>query len=188
MVALLELWLPILVAAVFVFLVSSVLHMVLPLHKRDFAKLADEDAVLAALRQHGVAPGEYVFPHCGSMRELSSPEMRAKLAQGPAGWLTVLPPGGLSMGKSLAQRFAFSIVVSIFAAYLASLTVPPAGAFGEVFRTTSTVAMLGYGVTNVTSSIWKGARRSVTFVYILDGILYGVATGLAFAWGWPTSA
>lgn len=188
MVALLELWLPILVAAVLVFLLSSVIHMVLPLHKRDFAKLAAEDAVLGALRQHGVPPGEYVFPHASSMRELSSPEMRAKLANGPVGWLTILPPGGFTMGKSLAQWFAFSIVVGTFAGYVASLIVPPTDAFGEVFRVTSTVAMLGYGVGNVTNSIWKGARWSVTFVFVLDGIVYAVATGLAFAWLWPAGA
>jgi len=45
-----ELWLPILLSAVFVFLVSSVLHMLIPIHCGDHDRLPDEDAMLAALR------------------------------------------------------------------------------------------------------------------------------------------
>ena len=42
-----DLWLPILVAAVLVFVVSSVIHMVLQYHKPDYRKLAKEEEVLA---------------------------------------------------------------------------------------------------------------------------------------------
>ena len=44
-----ELWLPILLSAVFVFLASSVIHMMLPIHKGDFRKLAKEPEVLDVL-------------------------------------------------------------------------------------------------------------------------------------------
>ena len=43
MMSLAALWLPILLSAVFVFVVSSILHMVLPIHRSDFKKLPDED-------------------------------------------------------------------------------------------------------------------------------------------------
>jgi len=41
-----ELWLPILLSAVFVFFASSVLHMVLPIHKSDSKQMVNEAAVL----------------------------------------------------------------------------------------------------------------------------------------------
>ena len=42
MTALSQLWLPILISAVAVFVVSSVIHMALPWHRSDFPKMADE--------------------------------------------------------------------------------------------------------------------------------------------------
>ena len=44
----LSLWLPILLSAVFVFLLSAVIHMALPWHKNDFKKMPDEDKIRAA--------------------------------------------------------------------------------------------------------------------------------------------
>ena len=50
MVALTSLWLPVLVAAVLVFIASSIIHMVLGYHNTDYGKLPKEDDVTAALR------------------------------------------------------------------------------------------------------------------------------------------
>jgi len=43
MVSIISLWLPILLSAVAVFLVSSVIHMVFQYHKTDFKKIPSED-------------------------------------------------------------------------------------------------------------------------------------------------
>jgi hypothetical protein len=80
--SLIALWLPILLSAVFVFIVSSILHMAIPIHKGDFSKLPDEDKLLAAMRTHGVVPGDYMFPCPTSMKDMASPEMTAKFKQG----------------------------------------------------------------------------------------------------------
>ena len=45
MISIGALWLPIVVAAVFIFFVSFVLHMVLPWHKGDYKKLPAEDEI-----------------------------------------------------------------------------------------------------------------------------------------------
>jgi len=57
MVPLTALWLPILLSAVIVFVASSIIHMVLPIHKSDYRKLPEEDRVLETLRAAGVTPG-----------------------------------------------------------------------------------------------------------------------------------
>jgi hypothetical protein len=47
MVSLVDLWLPILISAVLVFVASSVIHMLFGWHRSDFKQLASEDAVMA---------------------------------------------------------------------------------------------------------------------------------------------
>jgi Na+/H+ antiporter NhaA len=56
MVPLLELWLPVLVSAVFAFVASSIVHMVLPFHRSDYRKLPAEDETMRALRPFRIPP------------------------------------------------------------------------------------------------------------------------------------
>ena len=92
-----DLWLPILASAAAVFVVSSLLHMLLPWHRGDAGKLPGEDAVLETMRAQGVEPGSYMFPCSGSMRDMATPEMVAKYDRGPVGFLTVVPSGSPCM-------------------------------------------------------------------------------------------
>ncbi len=75
MVTIGSLWLPILVSAVLVFIVSSILHMVLKYHARDFIKLPNEDAVRAAIRSGNPEPRMYLIPYMADYSELKTPEM-----------------------------------------------------------------------------------------------------------------
>src|SRR5476651_365746 len=50
MVPIYALWLPILLAAVIVFAVSSAIHMASPWHKNDYSKIPDERRFMDALR------------------------------------------------------------------------------------------------------------------------------------------
>lgn len=188
MVTLGDLWLPILLSSVFVFVVSSLVHMALGYHKSDMKPLPNEGEVLSALRKLGVPPGTYMFPSCGSMKEMSSPEMLDKLNQGPVGQMNVLPPGPWRMGRSLGQWFVFTLVVSFFVAYLSTLSLPTGCECSQVFRFTATAAILGYAFSNVTDSIWKGIRWSTTAKFVFDGVLYGLTTGATFMWLWPAGA
>src|SRR5258708_19545153 len=90
MVPLTALWLPILLAAIIVFVASSIMHMVLPYHRSDYQKLPDEDKLLAALRAAGLKRGLYVFPFC-MPKEMKSPAMIEKYTQAPVGRLTAFP-------------------------------------------------------------------------------------------------
>ena len=181
-----NLWLPILLSGVAVFLVSSVIHMVLPVHRNDYDAMPGEDAVRASMREHGMTPGNYSFPHCRSMKDLADPAMQEKWKEGPVGFMTVLPSGMPAMGKALGQWFVFTLFVGAFVAYATWLAVGATGADPRhVFRIASTIAVLGYGVGSFLDSIWKGVKWSTSIKFFVDGLLYGLATGGVFMWLWP---
>ena len=185
MISLTALWLPILLSAVVVFLASSVIHMVLKYHYKDYQKLPDEEALRAAMREKGVKPGNYAFPCPDDPKEWHSPEMVEKFKEGPVGFMNIKASGAPAMGKYLIQWFIFCIVVGIFCAYLASRTLGPGTAYMSVFRLTSCVAFIAYGLSSVSESIWKAQRWDTTFRFVIDGLIYSLLTGGVFGWLWP---
>ena len=188
MIALSTLWFPILLSTVIVFVASSIMHMVLPYHKSDYRKLPDEDRVTDAMRSAGVTRGPaYFFPYF-LFKEMKSAPVVEKLKRGPVGLLTVLPSGPPAMGKNLVQWFLYCIVISVFAAYLASRTLTPGIGFLGVFRVIGTVAFLGYGAAHAQESIWSGRSWVVTMKHIFDSVIYAVLTAGIFGWLWPTSS
>jgi hypothetical protein len=182
---LVSLWLPILVGAALVFVVSSVIHMVLPYHRNDFAGVPNEDQVAAALRPFAIPPGDYMLPKPAGPKDMKSPAFQEKLSKGPVVAMTVFPSGPFTMGKSLALWFVYCVVVGIFAAYVASRTLDPGAAYLAVFRITGTVAFVGYGLALFQGAIWLGRRWSTTLKSVLDALVYGLVTAGAFGWLWP---
>jgi hypothetical protein len=125
------------------------------------------------------------MPCAASMKDMGSPEMMEKYKKGPVGFLTVLPPGPINMGKSLVLWFLYSILIGIFTGYTARLGLAPGAEYMTVFRLTATVAVLGYGFIYLHDSIWKGLSWRTTFKFLVDGVIYGLVTAGTFAWLWP---
>jgi len=144
--------------------------------------------VLESLRAHGVQPGAYMFPCAGSMKAMGTPEMVEKLKRGPVGWLTVVPSGGLQIGKSLVWWFVYSLIVGVLVAYVGWHALGAAAPYLDVFRITGAAAILGYAAGHFHDSIWKGMRWKVTGKFILDGVVYGLVTAGTFGWLWPAAA
>lgn len=188
MISITELWLPILVSGVLVFIVSSILHMVTPIHKGDFKRMPGEEDVLAQMRARGVQPGSYMFPFADSIKEMCSPEMVEKCQQGPVGFLTVVPSGPPGMGKNLAQWFIYAVLVSFFVGYAASIGLGRDAAFLPVFRLTGTVAIAGHALGSLSESIWKGQSWGITLKFVFDGVVYGLVTAGTFGWLWPSTS
>lgn len=185
MVYLPQLWLPILLSAVIVFVASSIIHMALPIHKSDYRKLPDEEKVMDALRAAGVGPGPaYHFPY-STHKDMKSPEMTEKFKKGPVGFLTLLPSGPVNMGKFLGLWFLFCLFVAVFTAYLTGRTVAPGTPYLLVFRVAGTVAFMGYGLGHFADSVWKGQTWGVTFKHMFDGLIYALLTAGTFGWLWP---
>jgi hypothetical protein len=186
MVALGALWLPILLAAVVVFIASSIIHMVLTYHRADIRALPNEAAVAAALRPLNIPPGDYVIPYCKTMAETKSPEYQEKLAKGPVGMFTILPNGPFTMGKSLVQWFILSLVISLFAAYVAAHALAPGADYLAVFRFAGTTAFAGYALGLPQASIWGGRNWGTTVRGMIDGLIYAGLTGGVMGWLWPS--
>jgi hypothetical protein len=185
MVSIPELWLPIVVAAVLVFVVSSLVHMVLGYHKSDYRQLSREAEVMDALRAASVTPGQYSFPYCASMKEMGTPEAKARFEKGPVGLVTVMPSGAPAMGKFLGLWFGYCLLVSVFVACIASRTLAPGTPYLQVFHIAGAVAFMAYGVSQLVGPIWMGQRWSATLKNVFDGLLYALVTAGAFGWLWP---
>lgn len=186
MVPLTELWLPIVLSAVGVFVASSIIHMVFQYHASDYQKLPNEEKALEAMGTWGLVPGSfYHFPHCASHKEMNTPEHIAKLNKGPIGLMTVFPTGRPNMGKYLGCWFLYCLAIGVFVAYVAGRTLAPGTAYLRVFQIAGTVAFLSYGMAHSHASIWEGRRWSTTFKYYLDGMIYALLTAGFFGWRWP---
>jgi len=185
MIPLTSLWMPILLSAVLVFIASSIIHMVLPYHRKDYRKLPSEDQVMDALRRFSIPPGDYMAPCATSPGAMKDPAFVEKRKKGPVAVMTIMPSGEWSMGPQLVQWFLYSIVVSLFAGYLTSRALEPGAPYLEVSRFASTVAFLGYALGQWPQSIWYRKSWSATLKNTFDGLIYGFLTGGAFGWLWP---
>ena len=185
MVTIVSLWLPILVAAVLVFLASFVLHMLLPFHRTDFRPVPSEDAVMDALRPFTIAPGDYFVPSPQGPEHHRHPEFIAKMKKGPVVMMTVMPAGEVTMGKQLALWFVFCVIVGILASYVTSRALPAGAAYLDVFQLSGTVAFIGYCVAQWENTIWYRRPWTRTLKDTVDGLVYGLLTGGAFGWLWP---
>lgn len=185
MVSVIALWLPILLSAVVVFILSSIFHMVLPHHHSDLRKVPSEDEVMAALGKFSIPPGDYIIPCAGGPKEMKSPAYIEKLKRGPVALMTVIPAGVPSMAKNLTGWFIYCIVVGIFAAYIAGRALGPGAPYLAAFRFAGCTAFVGYSLALWQGAIWYKRSWSSTLKSSIDGLVYGLFTGGVFGWLWP---
>jgi hypothetical protein len=185
MVPVMSLGIPILVSAVIVFVASSIIHMVLPFHRNDLQKLAKENEVMDVLRRFNIPPGDYLVPHAGSPAGMKKPEFLEKMKKGPIVLMTIAPGGPPSMGTSLLLWFLYSVVVSVFAGYIASRALGPGANYLAVFRFVGASAFMGYSLALLQNSIWYKRNWGTTLKTTFDGLVYGLLTAGTFGWLWP---
>ena len=185
MTGIFELWLPILLSSVFVFVVSSIIHMASPWHKSDYPKMPNEDKVMDALRPLAIPPGDYMVPRPSSRAEMRSPEFVEKMKKGPVLMLTVWPGGPISMGRNLILWFIYTVIVGILAAYVAGRALPVGAEYLHVFRFAGATAFIGYSIALWQMSIWYNRSWTTTIKATVDGLIYALLTAGAFGWLWP---
>jgi hypothetical protein len=107
------------------------------------------------------------------------------MERGPIGLLSLSPGRKPSMGKSLALWFVYTLVVSLFAAYIASHALPAGAEDMEIVRFTGAVSFVGYVLAQWQSSIWYNRPVSTNLKLTFDGLLYALATAAVFCVMWP---
>ena len=159
--------------------------MVFTYHDSDFKKLDQEAGIMDALRPFNISPGEYIMPHAANHKERQSPEFKEKMQKGPVAFLNVFPNGEMSMGGSLAMWLGYTLLVSLFAGYIAGVALTADAHYLEVFRFVGTSAFMGYSFALLQNTIWYRRSWSATLKSVFDGLIYALVTAGTFGWLWP---
>lgn len=138
-----------------------------------------------ALRPFNIPPGEYHMPKADSMKQMGEPDFVAKMEAGPMAMMTVVPNGVPKMGGQLGQWFLYSVVVGVFAAYIAGHALGPGAHYLAVFRFVGATAFMCYTVAGWQASIWYKRAWSTTLKNTFDGLLYACLMAGVFGWLWP---
>ena len=187
---LLPLWLPILLSAAAVWIVSTIFGMPFLHHKNDFIGLSDEDGFMDDLRKRGIKPGNYLFPDFRAREAMESEKVKKALSEGPVGHLSVWKTP-LTMGDKMAATFIVNLVVSTLIAYLTRVALPPipgatpSPSFAKVFQFATAAGILAYCFSSIPNALWWGSYKRTIVANVIDGIIYGAITGAIFAWRWP---
>lgn len=182
-----QLWLPIVLSAVFVFVASSFLHMVLKFwHTPDYRGFSNEDQVSAAIRDGNAGAGMYNIPYC-TPETMKEPATQEKFRTGPIGVVYLRKPGMISMGAYLGQWFGFCLLVAFLCALLAVHVLGAGADHRRVFHVIGLAAFMGHGLGSLPSAIWWGQPWRIALKYTVDGLIYAILTGLTFAWLWPAA-
>lgn len=183
MVALSQLWLPIVIAAVACHFVGFLMWVVLPHHRSDWSPLPDEGAVRNLLKGK-LAPGLYITPY-GTHKEMGSPELVAKRNEGPNLFITAMPNGVGSMAMMQVKNVLFHALVSLLIAYVGVHALPIGTEYLRVFQVVGTCGILAYALTWGHAAIWFGKPWPVAMKDAFDGVVMGLITAGIFGWLWP---
>ena len=180
-----QLWLPILATAVFIFIASSLIHMVFKWHNSDYLKLSNEDDVRAAIRAGQPAPGQYVLPHCTDMKEIQGEAMQKKYLDGPVAFMTVKKNGPPEMTQTLSLWFVYSLVIATIAAAIAFYGLGVKADAERAALVVGVASFLGYVGGSVPLAIWMGKPWISVAKDALDGLIYATISAMTFCWLWP---
>lgn len=181
--SLLELWLPILVCTACVFFCSFLVWAVLPLHFKDWIHLEDDKLIENAIKPLNLKPGKYLFPDANCNKAMRDPAFVARYEAGPRGELIIQPKP--NMGVNMALTALVFLCVTTIIAYLGSEVLPKGAPFLRVMQITGTAGVLAYCFAFIPNAIWFKHGTHSTIMNILDGVLYGIVTGVVFGWLWP---
>lgn len=184
MVSVASLWLPILLSAVAVFVVSSIIHMFLGYHSADYRKLPAEDEFMAAVRKLDIPPGDYMVPCPTTHAAFKEPAFQERFKAGPRAVMTVFGPY-TGMGAQLGLWFLYALLIGVTAAYISGRALGPGAHYLKVFRFAGATAFYGYALAHLQASIWYKRSWGTTLRNVFDGLIYGLVTAGFFGWLWP---
>lgn len=179
-----DLWIAILVGTFVLWMMSFVAWALLPHHFGDNKKLHDEDGFMKFLQQASVQPGNYFFPYCGSAKEQGDKAYAEKYTAGPRGTLNVYEMP--NMASNMIRTILYFFVTVFTIGYITHVACPPGDLstdFMKVFRVAGTIGVLVFASSGVLDRIWFVRRM---WTSIVDGVVFGLAIGLVYAFLWPS--
>lgn len=179
--------LPILLSGIAVFVASFLAWVVIGHHNPDWNELPDEGATIDLLQKSGTKAGQYVFPMTRTKEQMADDNKQQRLESGPWGTVNVWARPA-SIPRNLLQSFVFYLTTSLFVGYLGTLALDPGAGFSRVFQVTGTAGILAYAFGGVPNAIWFGTHFRAALMDVIDGICFGLITGLIFASMWPEAA
>ncbi len=185
-IALTELLLPILLAAVCVFFASAIIWMLLPYHKKDIRFMPNEDEFTGAITPLSIDPGLYMFPNCENAKDMKNEAFQEKWRQGPWGTITIMPARP-NFALNLLRTFLSYLVITILIAYIAGIALPRGAAYLEVFRVTATLGILGYCMGNMANDFFLGKPARFILTQFIDGLVFALISAGVIASMWPAA-
>ncbi|HEU4382681.1 MAG TPA: hypothetical protein VFR85_04180 [Anaeromyxobacteraceae bacterium] len=178
-----QLWLPMVLSAVIVFAMSAASHMVLPWRRNEWGRITDFAAIQSAVR--GLSPGQYGFPAAPDRKQQMTKEWMERWAKGPSGWLTLAPPGPVSMGRNMLLSFLAFLGVALLDGYVAWHALGPGASYRAVFRIVGTVGFLSFAAGTIFDSIWYSRPWRAYVSDVIDALLFALLMAGVFGWLWP---
>ncbi len=180
-----QLWQPIVVSAVFVFIISAVIWMATPLHKHDYKNPGErEGAILDMLRKEKLEAGVYCVPWMQCDKGGDKKAAMEKYNAGPWASLTVMGTKP-SMGMSLTLWFVNTLLISAMVGYITYHTLPNNPHYLKVFQAAGTAATLAYCGYLLPLAAWHAVPMKQLPAKFFDGLLYACVTAGTFGWLWP---
>jgi hypothetical protein len=181
---LMDLWLPIVLSGVAVFFYSALAWMVLPHHKKEWQPFPNEDAVMGAVRAGNLPGGLYHFPHAADPKAMQTAEFQQKMNAGVIAYVTVVEHAGRGMGGTMIKSLLGNLVVSVFVAYVLSLTMQAGAEYMAVFRVAGTVAFMAFGLGQIQESVWFGRPWKAYLLGSVDALISALLVAGVFGWRW----
>jgi hypothetical protein len=186
-VSLVDLWLPILIAAVCVFFASSIIWMLLPYHKKDIQFLPNEQELTGKVSEMNITPGLYMFPNCQTSDEMRSDEFKQRFENGPWGIITVMGAKP-NFATNLLKTFIAYLVITIFVAYITAASIPAGAEYLAVFQIAGAAGVLGHCMGGLAGDFFLGKPTRFVFTGLIDGVIFALITAGVIASMWPGAA
>jgi len=183
MVSIAELWLPILVSGVAVFVTSAIIWMALKYHNKDIQTMPQEGEFYDAIKAMSIKPGLYMFPGCHGV-DIKSDPYKSRWQSGPWGIITIAGKQP-NFGLNLLRCFIAYLVISAIVAYLTGIGVAPGAEYMEVFRFAGTAALLGHCFGGLANDFFLGKPARFIVTGLIDGVVFALVTAGVFAAMWP---
>jgi hypothetical protein len=159
-------------------------HDVLPLGDAGIKGIANEDAVIAGLRQNIPEPGFYFFPSSGMLtpgmnsdqRKAAMSKMQEMYRTGPHGILIFDPQGAEPItARQLLSELGFDILTCLVAAWLLAQVGRSAG-YGARVLFVTVLGLIPTLAEGLSEWNWYGFPMSYTLAQL---VIYVVGFGLA---------